>query len=58
MLGESEFLSFFVSDVNQGELGGGAHPRFSCVTQEIKVTLKTSTSSVVQIIMCGGFVDY
>ena len=57
MLGESEILSFFVSGVNQGELGGGVHPRFSCVTQEIKLTLKTSTSTVVQFIACGGFVD-
>ena len=52
MLGESEILSFF----NQGELGGGVHPRFSCVTQEIKLTLKTFTSRVVQFIVCGGFV--
>ena len=27
MLGESEILSFFVSGANQGELGGGVHPR-------------------------------
>ena len=52
MLGESKILSFF----NQGELAGGVHSRFSCVTQEIKLTLKTSTSRVVQFIVCGGFV--
>ena len=56
MLGESEILSFFVSGANEGELGGGVHPRFSCVTQEIKLTLKTSTSRVVQLIVCGGSV--
>ena len=58
MLGESKILSFFVSGVNQGELGGGVHPRFCCVTQDIKLTLKTSTSRMVQVIVCGGFVDY
>ena len=57
MLGESEILSFFVSGVNQGELGRGVHPRFSRVTQEIKLNLKTCTSRVVQIIVCGGFLD-
>ena len=57
MLGESEIVSFFVSGVNQGELGCGVHPRFSRVTQETKLTLKTSTSRVVQIIVCYGFVD-
>lgn len=51
------FYLFFVSGVNQGELGRGLHPRFSRVTQEIKLTLKTSASRVVQIIVCGGFVD-
>ena len=57
MLGESEILSFFVSGVNQGELGRVVHARFSRVTQENKLTLKTSTSRVVQIIVCGGFGD-
>ena len=56
MLGESE-IYFFVPGVNQGELGSGVHSRFSCATQEIKLTLKTSTSRVVQFIICGGFVD-
>ena len=52
-----DLMGFFVPGVNQGELEGGVHPRFSCVTQKIKLTLKTCTSRVVQFIVCGGFVD-
>ena len=57
MLCESEILSFFVYGVYQGGLLGGVSPRFPCITKGIKLTLRPSTSRVVQCIVCGGFVD-
>ena len=33
-------------------------PRSSCVTQEVKLTIRPSVSKVVEFIVCQGFVDY
>ena len=57
MLCESEILSFFVYGVYQGGLPGGVSPTFPCIAQGIKLTLRPSTSRLVQCIVCGGFVD-
>ena len=57
MLCESEILSFFVYGVYQGGSPGGVSPRFPCITQGIKLTLRPSTRRVVQRIVCGGFVN-
>lgn len=36
----------------------GVGPRLSCVTQEVKLTLRPSVSKVAEFIVCEGFVDY
>ena len=56
-LGESEILSFFVYGVNQGGWGSGVSSRLPCVTQEVKLTLRSFTSRMAQFIMCSGFVN-
>ena len=57
MIGESEILSFFVYRVNQGGWGGAVGPRFCCVTQRVKLTLRPTTSRVVQFVVFRVFVD-
>ena len=57
MLRESEILSFFVDGVYQGGLPDGVSPTFPYIAQRIKLTLRPSTSRLVQYIVCGGFVD-
>ena len=57
MLRESEILFFFVDGVYQGGLSDGVSPTFPYIAQGIKLTLRSSTSRLVQYIVRGGFVD-